>query len=103
MLAPEMGGDFEGGTLGSLASSFGFDLGMGQSMDAISPLLYPDLMEDNAFVANLFKIEVESADGEIKTNYYDYLAKHQKHPWWTKAIGGIKRAILPNEESRVEQ
>ena len=102
MLAPEMGGDFEGGTLGSLASSFGFDLGMGQSMDAISPLLYPDLMEDNAFVANLFKIEVESADGEIKTNYYDYLAKHQKHPWWTKAIGGIKRAILPKEESKAK-
>ena len=36
--------------LGSIASSFGFDLGEMQSSDAINPLLYPDLMDDNAFV-----------------------------------------------------
>ena len=50
-LAPEMESSLgAGGTLGSIASSFGIDLGEMQTSDAITPLLYPDLMEDNAFV-----------------------------------------------------
>ena len=34
-----------GGTIGSLASSFGIDLGNMETTDAINPMLYPDLME----------------------------------------------------------
>ena len=49
-LAPESESASGGSMLGSIASSFGFDLGEMQSSDAINPLLYPDLMEDNAFV-----------------------------------------------------
>ena len=49
-LAPELGNSMSGGTLGSIASSFGIDLGEMQTSDAITPLLYPDLMEDNKFV-----------------------------------------------------
>ena len=51
-LAPELGGTSMTSTLGSLASSFGFDLDNLQSNDAITPLLYPDLMEDNGFVTS---------------------------------------------------
>ena len=71
-----------GGSLGALASSFGFDLGSLQSTDAISPLLYPDLMEDNAFVCSLFPVIVETEDGSVKSSYYEYLDRHQKSPWW---------------------
>lgn len=81
-LAPEMGSTLGGGTLGSIASAFGFDLGDMQTTDAITPLLYPDLMEDNAFVTNLFDMKVETQDGSIKTTYYDYLRNRQKKPWW---------------------
>ncbi|MBQ5493845.1 MAG: chain-length determining protein, partial [Prevotella sp.] len=47
MLAPETENPMSGGTIGSIASTFGLDLGNMQSSDAITPLLYPNLMEDN--------------------------------------------------------
>ena len=47
-LAPEIGNSSGmGGALGSLASSFGLDFGAMETTDAINPMLYPDLMEDN--------------------------------------------------------
>ena len=81
-LAPELGGTSMTSTLGSLASSFGFDLDNMQSNDAITPLLYPDLMEDNGFVTSLFNVQVKSKDGSIKTTYHDYLEKHQRPVIW---------------------
>lgn len=91
-LAPEINNSSNiGGTLGSLASSFGIDLGNMETTDAINPMLYPNLMDDNGFVVGLFDINVTSADGSIKCSYYDYLAKHQKYPFWKKAISGIRK------------
>jgi len=89
-LSPEVGKSMSESTLGTLAASFGFDLDNIQTSDAINPLLYPDLMEDNAFVSRLFNINVETQDGEISTNYYNYLEKHQKSPWWGSAISWFK-------------
>ena len=89
-LAPELEGSTMAGTLGSLASSFGFDLDNLQSNDAITPLLYPDLMEDNGFVTSLFKIQVQSKDGSIKTSYHDYLKKYQKPIIWLIPKNWIK-------------
>lgn len=95
LLAPEMGGNMAaGGALGSIASSFGLDLSQMQSSDAISPLLYPDLMDDNGFIFSLLSIKVKSVDGEINTTYYDYLDKHQKKVWWKAPIGWIGK-IMP--------
>ena len=96
-LAPEL--ENSGGSLSSIAASFGFDLGDIQSSDAISPLLYPDLMEDNAFVADMFNIKVVSKDGEISTNYYDYLKNYQTYPWWVYPINYIKKLILEKDKS----
>jgi capsule polysaccharide export protein KpsE/RkpR len=50
--------------------------------DAISPLLYPDLMDDNGFVTSMFNFKVEDVDGKISTTYYDYLKNHQKVAWF---------------------
>lgn len=83
-LAPELGSGGEGSAISSIASSFGFDLGETQNGDAISPLLYPDLMEDNGFVTSLFSIRVKTIDGSVDTDYYTYLKKHQKQAWWSK-------------------
>ena len=99
MLAPELGGSMGGGTLGDIASSLGFDLSEMQTSDAITPLLYPDLMEDNKFVTNLFSIQVVSKDGEIKTNYHDYLKKYQKMPWWKYPIKWIKNLFPKSEDA----
>jgi uncharacterized protein involved in exopolysaccharide biosynthesis len=61
-----------------------------QSSDAINPLLYPDLMDDNAFVAQLFNIQVETKEGDVKATYYDYLKKLQKKPWWGSTTSWIR-------------
>ena len=95
-LAPEMENSGAGGTLGALASSFGFDISDMQTSDAITPLLYPDLMEDNGFVAGLMNIQVKSQDGEINANYHDYLKKHQKYAWWNYPINWLK-SLLPKK------
>ena len=98
-LAPEIGNSSGmGGALGSLASSFGLDFGAIETTDAINPMLYPDLMEDNGFVTGLFDIHVKSLDGEIDCSYYEYLTKHQKRAFWTYAIGWIKRLFTPKDK-----
>ena len=103
-LAPEMGGSSGlGGTLGSLASSFGFDLGSMETTDAINPMLYPDLMDDNGFVVGLFDIKVKSKDGEIACSYYDYLLKHQKRPFWQYAIAWVKNLMPKKDEAGVNK
>lgn len=96
-LAPEMENSMGGGTLGSIAASFGFDLSDMQTSDAITPLLYPDLMEDNKFVTDMFNIAVANQDGDLKCNYYDYLKKHQKKAWWDYPLGWIKN-LFPKED-----
>ena len=91
-VAPEvdnnmMGG---GGVIGNLAQSVGIDLNSMNSGDAISPLLYPDLMNDNGFVSRLFKVQIRTADDSIHTTYYDYLDKHQKSSPWGKPMGWVR-------------
>ena len=99
-LAPELENPMSGGTLGSLAASFGFDLSNMESTDAISPMLYPDLMEDNGFVSKFFDFKVVSADGAINTNYHEYLQKMQKRPWWDDVFDWVK-TLLPKKEEEV--
>lgn len=82
VLAPE-GSDESGlGSLGNLASSFGFNLGSLGSSDAIYPTIYPDLVASPDFLIPLFETHVTSSDGTIDARYYDYLLKMQKHPFW---------------------
>jgi len=81
-LAPEMENSLGKGSLGSIASSLGLNIGELQTTDAITPLLYPDLMEDNGFITSLFNVKVKSKDGKINTIYYNYLKNLQKKPWW---------------------
>lgn len=98
-LAPEVDNGMGGGALSSLASSFGFNLGGLQTTDAISPMLYPDLMEDNGFVAEIFKIRVKDIEGEIDTTYYAYLNNYQKKAWFMYPILWAKK-LLPKAEER---
>ena len=97
-LAPELSSSpgSMGGTLSSLASSFGFDISDLQTTDAITPLLYPNLMEDNKFICSLFNIQVVSADKKINTTYHDYLQKKQKPILWLIPINWIKNLFVRN-------
>lgn len=99
-LAPEMESSTSGGALSSIASSLGFDISNMQTSDAISPLLYPDLMEDNKFVANLFNIDIETLDGEVKTTYYEYLKHHQKKSLWSYPVKWLKSLLPKSDDGR---
>lgn len=93
-LAPELGNSMSGSsTLGSIASAFGFDLNNIQTNDAITPLLYPDLMKDNGFVTSLFDVRVTTLDGELQTTYYDYLRTHQKISIWSLPMVWLKNLL----------
>ena len=98
-LAPEANSSSGGGTLSALASNFGIDIAEMNTSDAITPMLYPDLMEDNMFVVNLFPIRVKTADGSLRTSYKDYLQNHQKAAWWVYCITWLKNLLASDEET----
>lgn len=94
----ESAGSGSGSALSSLASTFGLDLASMQSADAITPLLYPELMDDNGFVSKLFHIKITNKDNSISTDYYTYLKKYQKVAWWTACMGWIKSKFMPKKQ-----
>lgn len=84
-LAPELGGATGGGALSSLASSMGYKVGGNKSdADAITPTLYPDLMNSVDFKTSLFDVKVHRMDSSKVMRYYDYLLYYQQSPWWSK-------------------
>ena len=99
-LAPETSNMPSGGSLNSLASSFGLDIASKLSNDdAISPELYPDLMKSTNFMVSLFPIKIITKDGKIHTNYYDYLKSYQKYPWWNYGLLFIKNIFSTDSVS----
>lgn len=91
-MAPETTSDGVTGGLSSIASSFGINVGTANN-DAIYPMLYPDLLSSNSFIVGLMDIEVTTEDGELTTDYYTYLAKHQKKNWLTRPFVLARNAI----------
>ena len=64
-LAPEVqGGKPSLGGLGSLASMAGINMGSMNSADAMSPELYPDIVQSVPFMTELFDVEVRTARDE---------------------------------------
>lgn len=92
-LAPEMGGQTAGGTLSSLASSFGFDIGGVQSEDAFYPELYPDLMSTNEFLVDLLSVRVKTEEG-VDTTYLCHLTKYKKHNPYGAPYRWCKKQIM---------
>lgn len=90
-LAPEGIGEENG--LASVASSFGFNIGDGASVDAIYPSLYPELFESPEFLASLFDINVTNNYGTIHTDYYTYLLKHQEKNRLTQPVINVMQDI----------
>lgn len=99
-LASEVSAANKKAGLSGLASSFGIDLDGGVAgSDAITPMLYPDLLQSITFKSSLFPVKVHR-QGETETyTYYDYLLNQQKAPWWSEA----KKAVLSIFKSDEEQ
>lgn len=96
-LSPEMNGSKSTvGSLASLASSFGVNLGSGGAgTEALFPTLYPELMNSVDFKTSLFQVPVtiegdkEKGESDTTMTYYDYLCNGQKAPWWTQAVNAV--------------
>lgn len=91
-MAPEPTGSMPAlsGSLSSLASSFGLSsLSKMNSTDALNTDIYPDIIASYDFLAELMTVEVETEDGDVKTNYYTYLRDHQAQPWWGHLMGAV--------------
>ena len=106
VLAPETGDGGASGTISSLASSFGFNIGDAANGDAIYPMLYPDLFQSPAFIVSLFNIELDvpqEEGGTLHTDYYTYMSRHQQHNWllfpFQQALRTVKRWIKPKKAS----
>lgn len=86
-LAPELGNTGgSGNSLKTLASSLGYRMNSSNKgdVDAITPTLYPDLMNSVDFKTSLFDVKVHRMDSSKVMTYYDYLLYYQKSPWWSK-------------------
>lgn len=99
MLAPEAS-DNSGG-LTSLMSSFGFGNGNITTEDAITPRLYPDLMQSREFVYSLFDVKITTSDGSLTTDYYTYLTKYQEKSIWTKGLEFVINLFKSNKNESV--
>lgn len=89
-LSPETSTGSLGG-IGSLASSFGLDVGSNGAEDAIHPNLYPEVVKSKAFLVGLFNVQIQTSDNSYSGDYYTYLSKHRKQPWWKYIKVGIVR------------
>lgn len=100
-LAPESQTTGAGGSLQSIASSFGFNMNGMTGADALYPLIYPDIVSSPNFLVKLFDTQVSTADGEYNGTYYDYLRTKNRKPFWTRWIGKLKGLITPRSEMPV--
>lgn len=90
LLAPEMGGKSSSVSgLASLASSFGVNIGGSGSAtgDAITPTLYPDLMNSVDFKTALFPVKVQRKGDKAPMTLYHYYKNEWKYAWWEHFFG----------------
>lgn len=91
-VAPESS-SADGGSLSSIASSFGFNIGDMATEDAFYPDIYPDVMASNDFIYGLTSIKIKTLDGTVETDYLDYLKKHNKQTFYVVPFKNAMRAI----------
>lgn len=85
-MAPEVATRSSGGSLNSLASMAGINLGGVSTSDAMQPDLYPEIVKSTPFIVDLFSVPVKfKVKGTaVETDVYDYFCNYFKEPWWTK-------------------
>ena len=103
-LAPEMQ-DVKKSSLSGLAAMAGINLQSNTGTDAISPDLYPDVVQSTPFLLELFPVQVTNKDKDLSVTLYDYMNDHQKSAWWGyvfsapfKLLNAIKNLFSDKEE-----
>ncbi|MBD5163287.1 MAG: chain-length determining protein [Bacteroidales bacterium] len=85
-LAPEANGSKSMSSgLGALASLAGVNANLSNGSDAVSPMLYPEVVESVPFMTSLFDVKVQTKNGD-QINIRNYIEDDLKRPWWTTII-----------------
>lgn len=95
VLAPEFSSGMSmSGSISSLASMAGIDLGAG-SEDAFYPELYPQIVSSVPFLCELLETEVAAKykRDTINVTLYEYIKEYQRDPWWISIIGAPGKMI----------
>ncbi len=107
-LAPEMNSR-AGSSMSTLAAMAGINLGGSKGDDALSPELYPDIVNSTPFLVDLFDVRVKSLDEKIDTTLYNYMAEHQRSSWFSvvlsspfRALGWVASLFKKDEDSEEE-
>lgn len=80
VLAPESSNMSSAGSLSSLVSSFGINIGSAMNSDAIYPSLYPDVIGSTGFRLSLLDVKIPNSNGQVMT--YRENIDSQAHPFW---------------------
>lgn len=81
------------GNLGALANMAGINISGNSGEESLTPELYPEIVHSTPFLLDLFTVEIPSK-GNIKgLTLYDYMADHQKQPWWEAITGAPLKGI----------
>lgn len=92
VLAPESSDTDLASAASSLTSMLGISMGA-NGVDAIYPELYPDIINTIPFSVEMLNIQVCTIDSLYKGSLYNYLAYHQKSPWWKSIKYKIKAKL----------
>lgn len=94
--------------LGGLAAMAGINLNTSTGSDAISPDLYPDVVQSTPFLLELFPVQVAFPADSDSMSVYDYLLYHQRQVWWEyilqapfKAWGLVKNLFSSSADEKV--
>lgn len=64
-----------------------------KEIDAIYPLMYPNVVSSDNFTVGLFGVRIHTLDGSVNTTYYDYLKNHTRIPFWKLPAKWINRLL----------
>lgn len=101
ILAPELQGGSTGGSIQSLASSFGFDISSLNSADALYPQLYPELLASPDFLVKLFDTRVSNSDATFEGTYYEYITTQRKLAFWKRWKYWLQAHLMPQESTPI--
>ena len=93
-LAPEVQENMGArGSLGALTSMVGVNMGSMNSTDAMSPELYPDIVQSVPFMTELFGVEVTDEEGGATMPLAEYVTEELRSPWWSVVVKAPFKAI----------
>ena len=98
LMAPEIEDMSKTGLVSVLATA-GVNLGKFSTTDALNVYLYPVMVDSYDFITRLFPVEVETADGKVRTSYYNYLDRHARQSLLEAALSTVTGWIAKDEST----